>query len=272
MNIINLINNLDNEHLQQIIHLMAYWISEGNTNFQTDTDLAELIHLIVEHIVLPHQSYKTSSAKMAEYKKSISFSNFQRAILIGTLLGDASLRRRDFKYNPSYTFTFSQKYDKWQYIEWLYLVFHQFAKGKPNISHTIGKTSMYRFRLMHHPELEFYWNLFYRKIGDKTIKIVPNDIKNYLSPVSLAVLIQDDGTNHADVTNLIATHGFTEQDNHILANALNEKFDLNFKVRKAGKYHRLYLPARDVNNIRDIIEPYIVPCFQYKLVSEKPYY
>lgn len=108
------------------------------------------------------------------------------------------------------------------------------------------------------------------------VKGIPKDIQTYLADsLTLAVWYQDDGTldfrsgYHANA--LFATHCFTQNECQLLANALRVNFDLDVRVCRClmrGKlYFRLYVCSKSMNRFMQLIEPYIQPCFHYKLVK-----
>jgi hypothetical protein len=55
------------------------------------------------------------------YKKNLKFNKLQKQVLIGTLLGDASISKQYGK--SSYNIKFEQKYDNKAYIDHLYFIF-----------------------------------------------------------------------------------------------------------------------------------------------------
>lgn len=83
----------------------------------------------------------------------------------------------------------------------------------------------------------------FTKIKDnKLIKIVPNNIEDYLTPASLAYWIFDDGYKREakDVGLYLCTESFTLDEIITLNNALYSKFNLYATIQKRvkpGHYH-----------------------------------
>jgi len=59
------------------------------------------------------------------------------------------------------------------------------------------------------------------------------------------------------------THNFPLEDQKVLMAAIKHKFQINCKIYKdRSKY---YLMTRDLNKCKDVVKPYILPCFYYKI-------
>ena len=108
-----------------------------------------------------------------EYKKTLRLSNLQRSILVGTLLGDASLEPRGKV--PVYRYVFSQKASQQVYVQHIYKHFEDWCSKEPAFSKTgrdiMGEiTKSCYFRTCTHNSFSFYANQFYT--SDKTQKRV----------------------------------------------------------------------------------------------------
>jgi len=79
----------------------------------------------------------------------------------------------------------------------------------------------------------------------------------------------DDGTSTYDNGFYFCTLGFTYAEHLILQRILWLKFGLHSKPHKAGDRWRLFIPVADTLLLREIIRPYIIPSFAYKLVRGK---
>ena len=66
----------------------------------------------------------------------------------------------------------------------------------------------------------------------------------------------------------LCTCGFTLEENELLKEFLQERFDLKFFIVRSGKYYNLGASPREANKLFEIIRPYIVPCMEYKLNME----
>lgn len=125
---------------------------------------------------------------------------------------------------------------------------------------------------------------FYTKFRER---MYPNGHKvvdpHYLTLIDaqfLANWIQEDGWlsaslhkgKHIQYHLEIASQSFSYADNMLLRKALKERLDLDFNVTqftiKSGLKYRLRASAKDIDKIIQLVEPYIVPSFMYKIDKE----
>lgn len=102
-------------------------------------------------------------------------------------------------------------------------------------------------------------------------KVIDPHMLTMLDAEALAIIFMADGGRNVDkrcnatpIYNL-HTKGFSYGDNFLLKKALKEKFDLEFNVHRHGKYWYLSLRTKDSAKFEEIVEPYILPSFLYKL-------
>lgn len=185
-------------------------------------------------------------------------------ILVGSILGDGWLTKSS-RIGAHWTIKYDDK--SLSYLEWLYSMLRQlFPRGirqKKNYhQHFIYSKSS--------PEISEFRKVFY----PNGVKIVPSQIKFLLTdPLSLAIWYMDDGSldkrhkYHLNAT--IATFCFSYEDCALLANTLKENFGVEARVHKStmrGKeQYRLYIVSSSMSRFIKIIQPYIQPCFLYKI-------
>jgi hypothetical protein len=97
------------------------------------------------------------------------------------------------------------------------------------------------------------------------IKVVPFDIFNLLTPLALAHWILCDGTLHSGGGMYLCTDSFTVQDVIRLMNVLLVKFDIPSDLRYINGLPRIYIKKANVNRVRAIVRPFIIPSMLYKL-------
>lgn len=199
-------------------------------------------------------------------KRNEKILNRQKAIIIGSLLGDGYLDRNRY---GSICLEIKQKSEHKDYIFWLWKELKNLCNRKPS-----QRTDNYQWRLItkYGKELNFYYNFFYKNKK----KIIRKDIAKILnSPLSLAVWYMDDGTidfrPHSHYAYLLATYCFSKREQKILVEALKKNFGLKATVQKTKikgkKYYRLYIGKKDRKIFETLIRPYIVKSFYYKLPS-----
>ncbi|TSC57861.1 MAG: LAGLIDADG homing endonuclease type 2 [Candidatus Peregrinibacteria bacterium Greene0416_19] len=187
-----------------------------------------------------------------------SLSALQRAILIGSLLGDGTLRKQGTRTNA--LFEVNHAFAFKEYVDWKYEQFRAFVRTPPKARKGRGTRVAYRFTTRSLPVFTQYHEWFYRD-GRKCI---PADLT--LDPMTLAVWFMDDGTKSRSAMYLNTQQcSMCEQRN--LQRALLEHFGIKSALNRDRTYHRLRITTESTTVLENIIRPYILPCFQYKLHS-----
>lgn len=187
----------------------------------------------------------------------------QRSIVIGSILGDGYITRNKSKATGqaigNANIEFCQTADRKDYLLWKAEEMQPFIR---NIYQDKKYLTYYANTVNYHVFNEFY-DVFI-KDGKKSI---PIDIVNYLNELVLAIWVQDDGRTESYWSNL-CTQGFTEEENHILAKALEDKFNLitRVKIWKGSKGNLYYLrfDSSEHKKLHTIVDPLFHPCFEYK--------
>lgn len=114
---------------------------------------------------------------------------------------------------------------------------------------------------------------------DKYKGIDPHALK-MLDAEALAILYMCDGSLHIEEPNekkglksnsynvSLNMKRLSYGDQFILKKALKEYLDLEWNINQHGKYWYLRLRCKDVDKFMTLIEPHILPSFQYKLKEE----
>lgn len=97
------------------------------------------------------------------------------------------------------------------------------------------------------------YNTFY----PNGIKVVPNDIFDLLTPISLAYWAMDDGSISKEKYGfLLHTQGFTLQEVILLINVLKIKFDLDCTAQKSRDKYLLYIKSQSIKKFIKLVKPY----------------
>ena len=189
-----------------------------------------------------------------------------KQIIVGLILGDAYVtppygnsRRSmlDIKGDANYL----------PYLKWLHRGLNPIGVSELRLKkgyhqyHFITKTSK---------EIGDLRRIFY----PNGIKTIPDSINSLLiSPLALAIWYQDDG--HLDCRSkyhynaVFATHSFSFESCQLLANALQKNFNLDVRIHKCtmrGKlYYKLYITSNSMRHFTQLVKPYIISCFAYKI-------
>lgn len=189
---------------------------------------------------------------LAREARKISFSDMQRKLIIGSLLGDGYLDKTTRGYALRIHHGIAQK----EYVDYKYQFIRIFVNSAPKVS---GKA--YYFRTVSHPELTIMRKYFYTKQR----KILPkNLLEEYFDGLILAIWIMDDGA--ADKNQLrINTQCFSLNEHLWLINFLQAKLGIKSTINiDKGKF-RLRIRDSSMNLLKQLILPYMIPSMLYKL-------
>lgn len=136
--------------------------------------------------------------KWIPIKKSLLLTEMQKDLIIGSLLGDGTMRLGKGAQNVNFKVEhgLAQK----EFVDWKYQILKSFVFTEPKISYRYDKNGKkyaksWWFRTIRHPYFTEIYKRFYQGNGYKNgTKIVPIEIKKELNPFVLAVWIMDDGS------------------------------------------------------------------------------
>jgi len=187
----------------------------------------------------------------------------QRAVLTGTLLGDASLAKHG--HNARLFIKHKQAHESLALFK--YGVFREFISMAPHrFDQRLGGRTYpcVQFVTRTNPVFSEWRQRFYR--GRR--KVVPSDIASDLCPLALAVWLMDDGAaDYAGVT--LQTHSFEREESDRLAAVLREEYGLYASLRANRGSSIIYVGARSVSRLRAIVGPHVLPGFEYKLTPRR---
>jgi hypothetical protein len=201
-------------------------------------------------------------------EKRIGPHNFDiLSIIIGSLLGDASMERSG---NGS-RFVFYQAKSHGEYLLWLHQVISLLGYAKielPLLTSRVGLSEgeiryYYRFRTFTFSSFNWIHDAFYVN----KVKVVPKIIEDYLTPLSLAVWAMDDGCLVKNRGFIFSTNSFTLEEVQFLSSLLDTKFNLNTSIHKAGKGNQflIYIPKHKLPDFIGIVKQHIHPTMLYKI-------
>lgn len=183
-------------------------------------------------------------------------------VLIGTLLGDSSLKYGCAKYPClSFNHTLPQK----DYYLHKVSLFSYLSTGKHFKSYiptnSFGTKEVYSFNTKYLKSLQEIESIFY--INRQ--KQIPIDFLNqHFTEKSLAYLFMDDGNINGKTVNL-NLQSFSKEDLNKFILFLKDKFNLLWTIQKNKTYYRLYLKKISISCFIELISPYIIDSMKYKL-------
>jgi hypothetical protein len=187
------------------------------------------------------------------------------------MLGDLGCERPNLNCNTRLQFKQGDK--QLSYIEHLYILFKDYCKSPPimliKYDNRPSKNKVYKaikFNTRSLPCFNEFRELFY---NDKGVKIIPNNIGDYLTAKGLAYWFMDDGYKSVNGFYFCTESStYTLNENNFLVNLLFEKFELNSSVHKHSNGYRLYINPKSRDKFNELIKPYLLPIFFYKLELE----
>ncbi len=188
-----------------------------------------------------------------------SLTSTQHAILVGSLLGDGTLRRQGNR--PNALFEANHAYKHRAYVDWKWQHFRQHTLIAPKARLGRGSRIAYRFTTRSLPLFTTYYEWFYTD-GKKQI---PLDLK--LNPLSLAVWFMDDGTRIRSAYYL-NTQQFMVAEQMFLQKLLSETFGLKSALNRDKQYFRIRFTTESSKSLHKLIEPHVVECMRYKLAND----
>ena len=117
------------------------------------------------------------------------------------------------------------------------------------------------FRTLRHPEI----SSFHKKFYPSGIKIIPEDIENFLDPTAFAVWIMDDGSLNKERID-ISTYSFKLKEIWLLQRAIFNRFSLksNYYMDR-DKGVRMYFSKTETQKLSRVISDHIIPNLRYKI-------
>ena len=200
-------------------------------------------------------------------RASIKLPDEVKEILIGILLGDASIVRRTSTANSRivYAQTAVTHKEYFDYVLSFFLPFcvkHYKPQSRIVKDNRTKKTySAISFTTMQLPCFNEYRELFY----ELNVKIVPANIYELLTPRGLAFWLMDDGSKHGSGMH-ISVYGFTNTDVEQLMFTLQDKFNLKCSIHyNRDKKPRIYIFKESMDILITLVKPYFIKEMVYKL-------
>lgn len=221
------------------------------------------------------------SYKKLTNKELLSYniiSNKTYEVITGELLGDGHIRNN--KNNGRLEFTFSSNI--LYYINYLkFNVLKDICNDTKPTPWPKENPTQYWFSSKYMPILfnihKEWYKLNTNKLNSsyKYNKILPNNIYDLLTPISIAHWLMGDGYyDNGDKTIIFCTDNFTKDEVLLLINILNNKFNIkstlvkrNYKDKYNNEinHYRLRISRLNLNKFINLIKPYMIPEMYYKL-------
>ena len=164
--------------------------------------------------------------------------------------------------------TFRQGIVHKEYLLHLYDLFSNFCPQGPKIQNSLadirtGKVYSAIYFLTYSLScLNDIFKLFY--VNKK--KVIPANIGQLLTPLSLCYWIADDGCwNKTNKYVVLCTDSFTKEEVNLLINVLNDKFNLKCYIYKQGGGFRIVIPSYSVPVLQSLLSPIMPSMMKHKI-------
>jgi hypothetical protein len=177
-------------------------------------------------------------------------------------LGDASLIPNAS--NTGFRLQVEHCIEQRAYVEWKYRLIKEFVLTSPKF-HISNKS--WKFRTISHPCFKKMASEFYTQNRKKVLPKNAGDVVR--NPFVLAIWYMDDGCLkkwkgqvHGAYLN---SQSFSKKENVMLKNMLWKLYGLPCTLEKNKGKYRLLFPKRSLDQLHNLIKPFMLPCFKYKL-------
>jgi len=190
------------------------------------------------------------------------------SIIYGSLLGDTHAEKR--KGGVGTRISFFQEGSHEDYLLYLHSLIANLGycnTNIPKINTKLGSKGKIRKIIRFHTWTYINFNSIYEDWYINNIKIVPQSLKQYLTPLALAIWIMDDGYKISSGLKL-SIYSFKYSDLIFLILLLYNKFGLKASIQSNNnKYDQyiIYIWAESMSTLVNIVKPYIIPSMKYKL-------
>jgi hypothetical protein len=189
-----------------------------------------------------------------------------KSILVGLYLGDLHARKLKGSVNPRLEFEQGTIHE--DYLLHLYELFKDFCPSSPQIRNLLphpktGKVySTIRFNTRALPCFKEFYDLFY----PRGVKIIPANIGELFTPLSLAYLIADDGSfNTRYPAVILSTQSFSLKDVNLLAKILNDNLKLNCTINKSRSNFVIRISPESLPILQALLAPIMPSSMRYKI-------
>jgi hypothetical protein len=185
---------------------------------------------------------------------------FQQAVLVGTLLGDGSIAKHGHHHRLFVKHATAQialaAWKREVFVDFTSMPLHHFDQRLNDRLYPCVQ-----FVTRTHPAFSVWRQRFYR---DRR-KIVPDGIEELLEPAAVAAWFMDDGTaDRAGVS--FQTQSFKVDEVELLAAALSHRYALKTSLNRNKGAWIVYVHGSSVEALKALIGAHMLPELAYKLV------
>jgi hypothetical protein len=207
--------------------------------------------------------------KWIPIKRSLSLSDEQKSVIVGSILGDGTMRLGKCAQNAN--LKIEQGLVQKDYVIWKYQILKSFVYTEPKISYRYQENGekypkSWWFRTIRHPLLTKIHNRYYPGHGYRSRrKIVPNNIASDLNPLAIGVWLMDDGSYYRKTIS-ISTYCFSLSNINLLIQTIEKQYQIKSRChRDRDKGYRMYFNQEETRKLVKLVRSYIIPSMKYKI-------
>jgi hypothetical protein len=184
-----------------------------------------------------------------------SLSEVQRAIVIGSLLGDGSMRCK-----ANALLEINHSAHQRSHVDWKFGHLAELVSTPPKERRGNGGRIAYRFVTRSDPALTPYYRLFYADGHKRAPKL---ELRSCLRCGSWTMVL-DRGTR------CIWTQQFDKTSQEVMLGLLWQQWGLKATLNRDKSYYRIRISVEATKRLARLINPYLLPELRYKLPQVTP--
>lgn len=199
------------------------------------------------------------------------FPSHQWDVIIGSLLGDARLECRSVGLRSPITARLRVHHGEKQkeYVFWKYQILKNFVLKVPQESLWDNpKRNLHEVSWYFHTKSFKEFGILYKYFYQEGVKILPENIFDFLTPRVIAIWFMDDGSNNGENITM-NTHGFSYEEQMCIASFFKNRHAMNPTIVKDRTKFKLAFGRLDYGKFIDIVRPFVIPSMIYKIVSPR---
>ena len=187
--------------------------------------------------------------------------------ITGMMLSDRHIQQRSITGNGRFIFAQSGKLNKREYFNLVLEIMKPFCsvnyipyvkEWTDNRTNTLN--SSISLTTMQLPCFTDLRNIWY----SNSIKKVPLNIQNMLTPIALAHWIWGDGSKQNEGIHL-SVYAFSTFDVELLIKAFNNRYNIECSIHHTDRGPRIYISKNYMDILRPLVSSHIVPSMKYKI-------
>ena len=169
-----------------------------------------------------------------------------------------------FRISRNTRFALKQGLINFEYSWYVFNLFSHYCQSTPSLRVTKLKTGNIHFGITIStrtlPCFNYYYNIFY----SNGVKIIPDNISDFLTPKALAHWIMCDG-NFNQTGVVLNTQCFSFYEVEILVKVLTDKYGFKVSSNRDHNNYVILFWKRSIPLLQSIVSPYMHPSMLYKI-------